>query len=146
FRRNDKVDAADKIAADARLLEIDGESPISDRGGFLQGPLGDGVQHARGRHIGRRVGGRASCEQSVDIDPARGEFAFGLWLHAEVKRELALHHLRAALGVNGNLEDRKLGAVRRGVELALELEGGKMRFGAGTLLAWPQRAVVLRAA
>ena len=64
---------------------------------------------------------------------------------AEVKRELALHHLRAALGVNGNLEDRKLGAVRRGVELALQLEGGKMRFGAGTLLAgWRQRAVVLR--
>ena len=78
---------------------------------------------------------RTGCEQRVDIDPARGELAFGFCLRAEVKRELALHHLRAALGVNGNLEDRKLGAVRRGVELALELEGGKMRFGAGTLLA-----------
>ena len=103
--------------------------------GFLQGPLGDGAQHARSRHVGRRVGGRTGCEQRVDIDPARGEFAFGLCLRAEVKRELALHHLRAALGVNGNLEDRKLGAVRRGVELALELEGGKMRVRAGTLLA-----------
>ena len=98
---------------------------VFHRGGFVKSPFGDGVQHISGRRLALRVRRCRGGKQRVDIDPARGELAHRLGVGAEIERELALHHLRAALGVDGNLEGRKLGMVRRRLELALELEGWK---------------------
>src|SRR5262249_26273599 len=58
--------------------------------------------------------------------------------------ELAFHHLRAAFGMNGDLEGRKLRVVRRGLETALQFEGGEMRICIRPLLSWLGRVCCLR--
>src|SRR6478672_12551101 len=60
---------------------------------------------------------------------------------SEIERELALHHLRAAFGMYGNLERRQLGMVRSGGELALQFEGRKMRVDVGHLVTRLERRV-----
>ena len=138
-----EVDATDEIAADACLVELDRERAVFDRGSLRERLFGNGVQRLCRRawiRVRRCRGGK----QRVDIDPARGKLARRLGVRAEIERELALHHLRTAFGMNGNLEGWQLGMVRRGVELALQLEGREMCVGVGRLVAWLRRAVRCR--
>ena len=81
-------------------------------------------------------------EQRVDIDPAGGKRADGLGVLAEIERELALQHLRAALGMDGELEGGQLGVVRRGIELALQLEGRDIGLAGGRLVVGRRRGLV----
>ena len=115
------IETTDKIAAEARLFNIEGQRALPDRFRLLQHPLGEHVQDGRGRRL-LALAGRA--EQFVKIDPPRAEMPFGLERFAKLERQIAGEDLRAPMGVNGEFELRQLGTVRRRSQPALQFEEG----------------------
>ncbi len=112
------VEAAGEIAAETRLLDVERERALADLRRLFEHPLGGHVEHGCGRRLLLIARG---AEQRIEIDPARGQLAFGLVGRPEVEIEAALQDLRTPGGVNRQIEVGHRRAVGRGFERTLQL-------------------------